>query len=257
MVIFDASVPDVGRAMAIAKLAFQNSSPVTHFWNAGIDVGVPIMNYHMGDDLCTASFGRPTNPARTILGYGTLTPSNNHVKITAHEGAAPCTDGAVATFSGNQLDVWVEDNDPSCVGKDISFASYYGVPLDAIKQFSWSFSMTPMHTLTMTKGANRSNMLIASAVEGTPALNPNTQCGVEAATLVSQHAVNDAIVGTLSQIVPASQGQGHAVLGLTNTIPLSSLPDTITAKLLVGKNMETNVTTGGCCGDGMFGIVQF
>lgn len=256
--IWDLSVPDTGLAVARASVVFKNNNAlVTHFWNVSVIVGQAVSSYSVGDDVCP----NMATGVKQILGYGRLTAANSKVRVQSYQGASPCTDKSIAVWSGAYLDIWVEDDGGACAGKDIQFASYYRNQLlnagsATANLWNWSTTMEPLHTLSVTKNPDRNQLLVLSSVEGTPAQDPNTVCGSEAATLVSQHAVQGLTAAQKIEPVPASQGMGHLVLSGESTWPLANLNPSFTVQLLLGSNFAPPPTTGGCCGDGTLAVIQ-
>ena len=252
--IFSVTVPDTGRAIARATIAVENWSDHAYYWAASVHVGSPIYNYAVGDDICTRSYGSAANQNKSILGYGTLSPGNQTVTVNAYQGSYDCSNGAMTTFSGNTLDVWVEDDSPACVGKDIVVKDYYA-DYGFTNIFQWQTYMTPMLQIQTTVPQGRSSALLLSSVEATPDPNPNTQCGSETATFVTQQVFNGSSVALRSQVSPGYAGMSHIVLALESTVHSLVAGANVVAQFLVGKNNVAPVTTGGCCGDGVYGII--
>ena len=252
--IFSVTVPDTGRAIARATIAVENWSDHAYYWAASVHVGSPIYANAVGDDICTRSYGSAANQNKSILGYGTLTAGNQTITVNAYQGSYDCSNGAMTTFSGNTLDVWVEDNDPSCVGKDIMVKDYYA-DYGWTNLYQWQTYMTTMHQIQTTVPAGRTSALLLSSVEGTPNPNPNTQCGSEVPTLTTQHIFNGTSLGVHEQATPGYPGMSHGVLALESTIHSLVAGANAVAQFLVGKKNDESVTTGGCCGDGVFGLI--
>lgn len=233
------------------------ASNVTHFWNVRVVVGDGATSFGLGDDVCPG-----TSHERSNLGLGTASAAAPRAKLVGHEGASPCTPGALVVDKGATLDVWIEDGRPACAGKDIVYASHY-LANGFSTTYAWKTSMEAMPGVTAklaTTGASE-KLRVLGVVEGSPAQDPNTVCGAEAATLVMQTALDGAIVTTAQDVVPASQGMGHLVLSSTPGVNdagevRSVAPGAHEAKLLVGSNFVGTVTTGGCCGDGAIAIVR-
>ena len=252
--IFSVTVPDTGRAIARATIAVENWASHAYYWGASVHVGNPIYNYAVGDDICTQSYGSAANQNKVILGYGTLSPGHQTIIVNAYQGSYDCSNGAMSTFSGNTLDVWVEDNDPACVGKDIIVKDYYA-DHGFTNLFQWQTYMTTMHQIQTTVPQGRSSALLLSSVEATPDPNPNTQCGSETATFVTQQVFNGSSVAQRSQVTPGYPGMSHIVLGLEGSVRSLVAGASVLTQFLVGKNNTGPVTTGGCCGDGVFGLI--
>jgi hypothetical protein len=205
----------------------------------------------VGDDVCPG-----VTHTRSHLGFGTLSANANHVRVLSHEGAAPCTDGVLSVEPGSMLDVWVESAEPRCAGKYIAAASFYEkVHVDTNVLWVWPTTMARVLSLDLATSDPGEKLLVLSSIEGSPQLDPNTMCGSEAATLVSQTSVDAAIVGMTEDVVPASGGMGHLVLSTAATRPVN--PGSHTVALLAGSNYSTTTTTtGGCCGDAVLAAVR-
>jgi hypothetical protein len=245
--IFDVAIPDRGRALARVTLAYSNNAAAqTYFWSTAVAVGREIVSFYNGDDVCPGTYR-----VRSTMGYGELDDQDARVVVRSHQGSSPCSDGTVSVFSGGYLDVWVED--ASCPGQDIMVASFYrdtGVgPL-----YSWQTTMAPLNQLVVERHAGRSRYHLLGSVEGTPNPDPNTVCGQESATLVSQLTAGGGIVAQTIDTIPASQGMGHLVLATEATVD-APLGTTLVSHD-VGSNTSAPVTTGGCCGDGMLAVIE-
>jgi hypothetical protein len=249
--ILRVSIPDQGRALARAEMVYTNvNASAPYYWNTQALVGAPLVYYGLGDDVCP---GASTVP-KAILGYGAIGPGASDVVIIGHEGSSPCTDNQIVVSSGT-LDVYVEDPAAACTGRDIQLISSYDV-YGLMATYAWTTSMTQLLTLPVPASTARSSVLVLGVVEGTPDLNPNTLCGSESATLVSQVQSDDlGILATAQGVIPASGGLGHLVLDLEAQAPLG--PTLTAVSLWVGSNTAaTVVRTGGCCGDGKVGFVK-
>jgi hypothetical protein len=254
-VLFDFAVPATGNAVARATLVVSHvdaaTNAVTHFWNAHLEVGTPTLAFAVGDDVCPG-----VTHTRSNLGTGSLSTSAGHVRVLSYEGAAPCTDGALSVLAGSTLDVWVESPDPACAGKYIAAQSFYEeVHVDTNVLWVWPTSMAPVVSVALPTGNPGEKLLVLSTIEGSPRLDPNTMCGSEASTLVSQTSVDGAVVATSQDVVPASQGMGHLVLSTEATLPV--MPGSHDVTLLAGSNFSTTMTTtGGCCGDAIVAAIR-
>lgn len=248
--IMTMNINDSGRAIAKATFTFKNNnSNQIYFWANAILVGSADISGAVGDDVCPGSYS-----TRTTLGYGNLTPGNSQVRVTGWQGSSPCMDSQISLLSGGSLDVWVEDPDPSCVGKDIQLLS--SSSLIGTSYWDWTTSMVQFISLPVPVSENRSLITVMSSVEGTPQDNPNKVCGQEAATLVAQVATNNyGVIATETNIIPASQGMGHLVLSPSQTVNYNSTVNLVS--LWLGSNTgTTTIKTGGCCGDGKVGFVK-
>jgi hypothetical protein len=254
-VVLDLPLPATGRAVGRAEFDVRLAGgSVIHFWNLRVALGAPELSHGLGDDLCPG-----TTSHRSNLGLGDVTAANNHARLVGHAGAAPCTPGAVSVLAGAKLDVWVEDPRAACRGKDIAVGSWY-----AAKGFTayheWTTSMAPLPgaAANLTTVGASEKMRVIAVVEGSPAQDPNTTCGAEAATLVMQTTLDGALMATTQNVVPASQGQGHLVLFTSGDGQeiRSVTPGAHTAGMLVGSNFVGSVRTGGCCGDGSVALIR-
>lgn len=252
--IFEVQIPDEGAVIGRSQIVFHNNdSKDSYYWNAAIIAGTTKVAYGSGDDICPGQ----TSKIKTVLGSGVLDSSNNVVTVVAHQGSTDCKEGTVSVFSGATLDVWVEDPDPSCAGKDLQLISSYDVyGVNATPQL-WATHMEKLIELPVPKNTDRSQIQIFSSVEGTPLTNPNKVCGQESATLIAQVTSNSAgILATEITPIPASSGMGHLVLNPEASIPY--FPESLQSiGLLVGSNTALSaITTGGCCGDGKIAFIK-
>ncbi len=229
---------------------------VIHFWNVRVVVGDGATSFGLGDDVCPGA-----SQVRGNLGIGTASSAAGRAKLVGHAGAAPCTPGALVVDAGATLDVWIEDGRPECAGKDIAYGSHY-LANGFSNTYGWKTTMEAMPGVSAKLATEAGEKVrVLGVVEGTPATNPNTTCGAEAATLVMQTSLDGAILATEKDVVPASQGMGHLVLSTTPGSGDGSEARTVNAgtheaKLLVGSNFVGTVTTGGCCGDGAVALVR-
>lgn len=249
--IFNINIPDTGFAIGRASLVFRNNNTdQIYFWSASVVVGTGDISYAQGDDICPNT----STPVKRVLGYGHLNSDNNsNIRVLATQGSSPCTDNQVSVFSGGTLDVWVEDADVRCQKKDINMVSSYQT-LGLSKHY-WSTEMQEIISLHIPATNDRSTMLVLSAIEGSPEKNPNSVCGQESATLVSQAVTNlQGVVDTQIEAIPASQGMGHVVLSPQALVSYSSSLNEIS--LFVGSNTSEPVFTNDCCGDGKIGFVK-
>ena len=256
--ILDVTIPDRGRAVARAELPVANRHPaIIYYHSTRISVGTPDITSNSGADVCPKS--KPLRRVQ-ILGSGVLTDANPRVRVLAHQGAASCIHDQIVVASGALLDVWVEDSAPACAGKYISAVSFQAEAQHrAAKRgglFYWDADGTLMHRLHLVRAPGVSYVKFLSSVEGTPASNPNNACGRERGRVAIEHHFNGARLKRQSVAVPASLGMGHAMLGLETDIPLTK--EKSVASLIVSKDIDgTEVTTGGCCGDGIFVAIQY
>ncbi len=241
--VFDLTVPQRGPAAARATLTIEHTKlvPVIHFWNASVVIGEAQYAYGLGDDICSGY--QPVT--KTNLGYGRLTDAAARVRVPMYQGSAPCTDGALVVRAGSTLTVWYEGPDPACEGKSITWTSWYATQ-GFQTTYVWQTMMSELLALPIDIPADRSALLL-SVVEGSPDTNPNTTCGSETQTLVSQLVVDAAVLHQAEMLLPASSGQGHLVLA-NQAIATGAGPHAV--QLLVGANVfDSAVRTGGCCGD--------
>ncbi|HEV7692832.1 MAG TPA: hypothetical protein VGO52_18500 [Hyphomonadaceae bacterium] len=264
--ILEVEVPSgvTGRAVGRFTMPVENTSTsAIYFWNAFVTVGDPIHSYGIGDDVCPGA----TAPARQSLGYGQLTSTSNKVIAKAYQGSAPCVDGKLKAKAGATLVVWVEDPSPSCVGNTIKYSSFYGrnKPEEGLSWWHWPHIMTTVAKEKMTLNALDSGLIVVTAAEGTPWVNPNTSCGSESATLAAQIVVDGSIKATQVTPVPASSGMGHLVFGMYHPEYLGQGEHTV--ELMLGRNFGGTddlsrtpsqiVTSGGCCGDAAMAVIKF
>jgi hypothetical protein len=254
-VIFDVEPKRFGRAVGRARLVVRYpGSDVIHFWSGRVEVGAPKLAYNVGDDVCPGVVA-----TRATMGLGELSEASPRVKVKVHSGAAPCTPGTLLVAPGSTLEVWTEDGAPGCQGKAIAAASYYESA--GVEQlYFWQTSMQPLPGVaaSLVTEAPGEKLRVLGVVEGTPLSNPNQTCGAEVSTLVMQTTLDGSIVSTQTDVVPASQGMGHLVLstdGDANELREVS-PGNHQAAMLVGSNFVGDVTTGGCCGDGMIALIR-
>lgn len=258
--ILKVTIPDTGRALARAVIAFKNTHPrTTHYYSAALQVGTPIVNFAAGSDLCGDS---STERPNQFLGYGTLSAAAQTVTIVATQGSHDCTDGALVARPGGRLEVWVEDDAPHCVGRSIHVASW----MDNVRRrtgkldelFRWKFDPVPIHDVTVARNPAASRLRLLSSVEGSPRVNPNEICGRETEKLTIEHRVGRSVVGRQDALIPATRGMGHAMLGLDNTVKIPKNAKSMRAGLYVAREFgSTPVTTGGCCGDGILAAIQY
>jgi hypothetical protein len=236
------TVPDTGQAVARVTARFNNQNALaTYYWAAYALVGAPTFSGQAGDDICPGT----TTPDKTVLAAGSLSAGAQDVHVFAVQGSAPCLDDQVVT-EGGTLDIWVEDPSPQCMGVDLGI-------IDHRDLYNWTTSMTEMISLAVPSTLGRSRILVLSSVEGSPAQDPNTVCGQEAATGVAQ-VVLGTQVDTVTGAFPASQGMGHLVFAPSLDVAYS--PSELNARLLVGSNTGlTTVFSGGPSSGG--GILAF
>jgi hypothetical protein len=248
--LFNVTIPDQGRALGRATLAYSNNAGQSYFWSTAVDVGAPIIDYYDGDDICPGAYR-----VRSTLAYGQLDAQHPNVVVRSHQGSSPCTDGSVLVFSGGYLDVWVED--PRCPQTDINVASFYQSN-GFCSQYTWKTFMDPINQFQVNRQAGRSRYHVLGMAVGTPLPNPNTVCGGEQATLISQITVNQGVAAQLIDPIPASGGMGHLVLGTEGTVAAPNGTSVVSHN--VGANTYNTVTTGkcwdGCCGDAMLAVIQ-
>jgi hypothetical protein len=253
--IIDEPVPASGVAFGRATFDVRlTSGSVIHFWNLRVAVGAPQASFGIGDDLCPGKTSRRSNVGLGVLGAG-----SDRARLEGYAGAAPCTPGAVEVMPGAVLDIWVEDERSECKGKDIAFASWY-TKNSVSATHAWPTLMAPLPGIAakLTTSSDDERLRVIGVVEGTPALNPNTACGSESATLVMQTTLDGALMATSKDVVPASQGMGHLVLFTTGDPQEIRFvkPGPHEAALLVGANFVGDVRTGGCCGDGSVALLR-
>jgi hypothetical protein len=253
--VFDVVPEGRGRAVGRARLQVRYpGSGVIHFWSGRVEVGAPRFAYNVGDDLCPGVVA-----TRSTMGLGDRSDASPSVRVKVHAGAAPCTDGALRIAVGSTLEVWTEDDAPGCEGKAIAAASYYDHA--GVEQvYLWQTMMQPLPGVatSLTTEAPGEKLRVLGVVEGTPLQNPNQVCGAEASTLVLQTTLDGVIAATKIEVVPASQGMGHLVLATHGDVDelREVAPGPHQAAMLVGSNFTGNVTTGGCCGDGMLALIR-
>jgi hypothetical protein len=239
--VFDVAPAHRGRAAGRATLTIehtQNGGGI-HFWNATVRIGEHEYGYGIGDDLCSGY--EPV--VKTNLGVGKLTDASDRARVPMYQGAAPCTPGALKVLAGSELTLWYED--PACEGEHITWTSWYATQgFEAT--YVWQTMMAEILAMPLELPPGDQALLL-SVVEGSPDKNPNDTCGGETQTLVSQLAVDAAVVDQAEMLLPASGGQGHLVLGNAATV---FAPGPHALQLLVGANVfDSAVRTGGCCGD--------
>ena len=254
-------VPDRGHAIARANFTYSNTDPsVYYFWNGIVVVGGKTVGLPHGTDICPGA----TSSGVAILGYGDLDSNNQStVSVMVQEGAAGCVDGAVIAASGT-LDVWVEDPNPKCVGRDIRFISSTDV-YGENSVFFWTSSMTQLLNLPVPAPAysDRSEILIMGAVEGTPISGStpySCASGESNFNLAAQlTSADQGVLSTLKSAIPPFSGMGHLVLSLFAQAPYR--PQTRSVSMWVRSDIEPPVTTDGCgssvpCGDAKLGFVK-
>jgi len=249
--VFSLKIPDSGRALAQAKLVFRNNhNNDIYYWGSSVTVGSPEISYAVGDDICPSS----STGTKAILGSGRIDSENSYVKVLAYQGSGACTNSQISVFSGGTLTVWVEDPRPECAGKDLGLVSTYQT-LGLTQLYTWTTSMTELLKLQVRPAKDRSQIRVLGSVEGSPDQNPNSVCGQEAATLISQVSTSlHGVLDTQTNAIPASQGMGHLVLSPERVSSYSQGP--LSLSLWVGSNTaQTPIRTGGCCGDGKLGFV--
>jgi hypothetical protein len=256
--LVDAVVPQHGHAVARATFSVQHTgaNDVTHYWSIQVHVGTAVDAEGVGDDVCPG-----TTSARGNMGYGVLTAAKNHATLVGNSGASPCTPGTLQVLAGAEVEVWVEDNAPGCVGGDIAFADYYAVNGDTAL-YDWTTSFTPLPGMSAsltTTGASE-KMRVMGVVEGSPNLDPNMVCGSEVSTIDMGTLLDSSPMVYLREVVPASQGEGHRVIftdGDADEIR-DVTPGMHTASLVVATDFVNGspVTTGGCCGGGDIALIR-
>lgn len=253
--VLAATVPTTGRAVGRARFSVHHTGTGdTHFWNTRVAIGNGAISYGIGDDVCPGSTSERSN-----VGFGQLSAGASTATILGYEGSSTCVPGALVVEAGATLDVWVEDGRPECSGKDIAVSDHYTAS-GLTDTYDWQTNMAPLPGVvaTLTTTAPSEMLRVIGVVEGTPRADPNTVCGQEAATLVMQTTLDGAIMSQTTDVVPASQGMGHLVLATTgdqNELRRVT-PGVHAAGLLVGSNFTSEVTTGGCCGDGTIALVR-
>lgn len=247
--VFDIPLSDRGSALARARLKLRHTgaSDVIHFWNAQIAVGDEEYAMGIGDDLCPGS-----GPViRSNLGYGKLSAGRDRVRLYAHQGSAPCTDGSLEIMAGSTLDVWIEDG--TCPKPQVIYASHYR-QVGFTDTYVWRTHLSPVVQLQYSS-ASVETLLVMSVAEGSPDRNPNQRCGEEVATLSTQLRLDEAVADETTQILPASQGMGHLVLDSEAERRIG--PGDHLVELRVRADFESSqVRTGGCCGDAAIFLVR-
>ncbi len=250
-VVLQVQLPAAGRALARANLQVRHVgaplSTVIHFWSARVEVGSPVLAYAVGDDVCPGVTSQRTN-----LGLGTVA-AGGVVRVLAHQGASPCIEGALQVEAGSSLEVWLESTAAACSGRMLRARSYYQTA-GVTQLWEWPTSTTAILGESLQTEGAAEKLRVLAVIEGTPQLNPNPSCGAEAATLVAQTLLDGAVLATVTDVVPASQGMGHLVLSLDAVKTVAA--GVHKAELLAGKNFLGQVTTGGCCGDAVLALVR-
>jgi hypothetical protein len=129
---------------------------------------------------------------------------------------------------------------------------------------SWWFFPTSLSTAdaifkdTMTLSSGDTGLIVLNASEGTAGSDPNTVCGSETATLVSQIVVDGTVQKSDVTAMPASGGFGHLVFIQYLAKALSTGAHTV--ELWLATNFGTgngSVTAGGTQGDSSFAIIRY
>jgi hypothetical protein len=158
------------------------------------------------------------------------------------------------------LDVWVEDAQPGCTGRDLAVASYYGSQGTTV-EWPWQTSALPVPGMSVSLATEQRSeaVRVVASIEGTADRAPTPACGPQAGSLVAKTVLDGAAMATLEQVMPASAGQGHVVLDtFADGHELRSVgPGTHRAVLYAGKNFTSSrVFSGGCCGEAMLGLIR-
>lgn len=127
--VFDQTIPDRGRALVRANYIIKgtgSTSGIVHGWSAQVDsMGdaqfAGMINFGVGEDSCPGEV-----LTKRALYFGNLTDSGSRVALNAYSyRSSSCENGAITIGSGSTLEVWVEDSNPACVGKDVVAYSYF------------------------------------------------------------------------------------------------------------------------------------
>lgn len=260
--VFGVTLPDGGNALARATLSYADSATdptglnsASHFWNTGVQVGNGNA-IQIGDDICPGD----RTPPKPVLGFGRLEAGQNTgVRVTSTSGGSQCVPGGVVVLPGSRLEVWVEDPDPACRGRDVGFASTLDVPQFRTEEgWRWTGEDREMLHVRIPPGQpNRTTLTVMAALEATPRQNPNRVCGREGAGALASLVSDETLLEQEFAPFPASQGMGHVVFGLSATIR-EEVADPRRVSLWARTNAppSAEVFTGGCCGEAMIGFVR-
>jgi hypothetical protein len=250
--IFNETLNETGYALARVRLTYKNlntdsnpSSNNVYYWSTSVQVGSSVTARSHGDDICPMQTAR----LKTNLGYGLLTPTNSTIVVKSYAGHSACAndangndpDSEVKIFSGGTLEVWIEDPTPGCAGRDIGIAESYvdnSISYDADNRWYWPTTvMNKFLSATIPESPfPRAGIKIFGTVEGTPSMNPNTQCRAEvfplSAELRRNEGTSNPLLSEQTLVMPKTVGMGHLVLSLEGSM-LSSTTTTDTIDMWV------------------------
>lgn len=216
--IFDQAVPDQGRALARVTFSLAGAGGANlglHGWSAQMGLGDPgfagAIAYGVGEDLCPGEA-----LSKRWLMFGDLVPGKDRVRVDAAQyRSSACQNGVVVVKAGSTLEVWVEDAQVACQGKDIRAASYFqkifaSAGPGANQPVSLGTNLTSMVSLSLTTQSSARHRVLGHS-EISPASTSNT-CGNRVETAVSFLSTNGAYTANDRAGYPTSGGQTHVLL---------------------------------------------
>lgn len=221
-----------------------------HFWSASVQSGSSLLGIGAGDDLC------PGDPSirRSNVGYGLLSPSNNSVKLTVHQGSSACSNGALYIKEIN-VDVWAEDKRDECYQTGIALNSFLKYSPNAKKKWGTNLALGEFLN-TSLKTTEPAKLRVISVAEGSPDKAPVEKCGeTRVGYLHGQTILNGNALTWDRELLPPSGGQTHAVV---NTDDIAYVgPGVHRAKFNVAVDFNwTNTWTEKGFGDGFVAIIK-
>ena len=257
--VLDVTLPagTEGFAFARANLTLTHAAlpKISYNWTAKVEVGATDTDqiaFSSGDDVCPG-----VTAGRVVGGFGRLTATNAHVKLTAMQSATLCTVGALTLETSSSIDVWVEDPRPECAGKSIVIASYLKLVGPASPVWDWPLTTAaaPILTAKIETTPADTSLVAVAMIEGTAVTNPNTTCGTETATLTVHTTLDGSVLNTSQLKMPATSGAGHLLLDTFHQAPTPAGVHTL--QLTAGRDFATSkVSTGGTGGDAMLAIIR-
>ena len=257
--VLDVTLPagTEGFAFARANLVITHAAipKISYNWSARLEVGAPDSDqiaFPSGDDVCPS-----TTSSRVIGGFGRITPSSAHVRLSGLAAATLCAVGTLTIETSSSIDVWVEDPRPECAGKSIVVASYLKLVGPGAPVWDWPLlaAAAPVLTAKIETAATDTSLVAVAMIEGTATTNPNTTCGAEIGALTMHTTLDGTVLNTSQQKIPATTGAGRLLLDTFYQAPTTAGVHTV--QLVAGRGFSTSkVSTGGSGGDAMLALIR-
>jgi hypothetical protein len=226
-------VKDEGFAVARANIVVKNSGGYyarNETFRAQTVVGDMLIAPASGGDVPSGN----TTQSEGVLGYGHLSSSNNNVVINATSQGVNCMDNQLSIVSGS-VDVWVEDDQTSCQGRDIVVASTTNTLTNQI--FNWSDSGDDILSLRANLPQNRANALVLSHSEAS--VEPSATCsGWAAPEITAQAFLEGAALSSAQQTLVTNNQLSSLNRGFLSTSDTQTVSDpVVTASLMVSSTV--------------------